>query len=238
MSRLKIESRLHALDWASIQMSLDSQGWAVIPKLIDWEEADRLASFYDEEARFRSRVIMSRHGFGRGEYKYFAYPLPEPVQSLRTAAYSRLAPIANQWHERLRNEVRFPDDHAAFLERCHQAGQSRPTPLLLSYGTDDYNCLHRDLYGEHVFPLQLVVLLDEPGVDFEGGEFVMTEQRPRMQSRAMVLPLTKGDAALFAVHTRPMKGARGDHQVKLNHGVSGIRRGSRRTLGIVFHDAS
>jgi hypothetical protein len=181
---------------------------------------------------------MARHGFGRGEYKYFSYPLPDLVQSLRTSAYRRLAPIANRWHERMGKAARFPDDHAAFLERCRQAGQSRPTPLLLAYGPDDYNCLHRDLYGEHVFPLQIAVLLDEPGEDFAGGEFVMTEQRPRMQTRAMVLPLRKGDAAVFAVNSRPVKGVRGDYQVKLSHGVSKLRSGQRRSMGVIFHDAA
>jgi len=181
---------------------------------------------------------MGRHGFGRGEYRYFAYPLPDFVQALRTSAYRRLAPIANRWHERMGKEARFPDDHGAFLDRCHRAGQQRPTPLLLEYGPDDYNCLHRDLYGEHVFPLQMAILLDEPGTDFDGGEFVMTEQRPRMQTRPMVLPLRKGDAAIFAVNSRPVAGTRGDYQVKLNHGVSRIRSGRRHTLGIIFHDAA
>jgi hypothetical protein len=180
---------------------------------------------------------MGRHGFGRGEYKYFSYPLPPLIQALRTAVYPHLAPIANQWHERMGKEVRFPHDHTAFLERCHQAGQIRPTPLLLEYAPEDYNCLHRDLYGEHVFPIQIAILLDQPGEDFEGGEFVMTEQRPRMQTRAMVLPLRKGDAAIFAVNSRPMKGVRGDYQVKLNHGVSKLYSGKRHTVGVIFHDA-
>jgi hypothetical protein len=180
---------------------------------------------------------MARHGFGRGEYKYFSYPLPPLIQVLRTAAYPHLAPIANQWHERMGIDVRFPDNHAAFLERCHQAGQVLPTPLLLEYRPEDYNCLHRDLYGEHVFPMQIAILLDQPGEDFVGGEVVMTEQRPRMQTRAMVLPLKKGDGAIFAVNSRPMKGVRGDYQVKLNHGVSKLYSGKRHTVGVIFHDA-
>jgi hypothetical protein len=181
---------------------------------------------------------MARHGFGRGEYKYFSYPLPPPIQELRTAAYAHLAPIANRWHERMGKETRFPKDHAAFLKRCHDGGQRRPTPLLLEYAPDDYNCLHRDLYGEHVFPIQIAILLDQPGRDFVGGEFVMTEQRPRMQTRAMVLPLNKGDAAVFAVHSRPVKGARADYQVKLSHGVSKLYAGKRHTAGVIFHDAA
>lgn len=209
-----------------------------MPRLLSPAEADQVAGLYAQDAGFRSRVVMARHGFGRGEYKYFSYPLPGLIQSLRTSAYQRLAPIANRWHERMGKEDRFPGEHAAFLERCHQAGQLRPTPLLLEYGPGDYNCLHRDLYGEHVFPLQIAILLDEPGEDFTGGEFVMTEQRPRMQTRPMVLPLRKGDAAVFAVNSRPMKGVRGDYQVKLNHGVSQLLSGTRHTLGVIFHDAA
>lgn len=232
-----IDSRVDNIDWAKLRADLDVQGWAVAPHLLTHMEADSIAGLYNQQQGFRSQVIMSRHGFGRGEYKYFSYPLPPLIQALRTAAYPRLAPIANQWHERMRNEVRFPEDHAAFLERCHRAGQVRPTPLLLEYGPDDYNCLHRDLYGEHVFPIQIAILLDQPGEDFIGGEFVMTEQRPRMQTRAMVLPLRKGDAAIFAVNSRPMRGVRGDYQVKLNHGVSKLYAGKRHTLGVIFHDA-
>jgi hypothetical protein len=232
-----IESRVDNIDWPKVRADLDAQGWAVAPQLLTHAEADSITGLYDQGQGFRSQVIMSRHGFGRGEYKYFRYPLPPLIQALRTAAYPHLAPIANRWHARMRNEVRFPEDHAAFLERCHRAGQVRPTPLLLEYGPEDYNCLHRDLYGEHVFPIQIAILLDQPGEDFTGGEFVMTEQRPRMQTRAMVLPLRKGDAAIFAVNSRPMKGVRGDYQVKLNHGVSKLYTGKRHTLGVIFHDA-
>ncbi len=181
---------------------------------------------------------MARHGYGRGEYKYFAYPLPALVEGLRTTLYPRLAPIANRWHEAMGIDVRFPPDHAAFIERCHAAGQTRPTPLLLQYGKNDYNCLHQDLYGEHVFPLQVAILLKEPGQDFEGGEFVLTEQRPRMQSRAEVVPLRKGDAVVFAVNSRPVRGTRGSYRVNLRHGVSTLRAGHRHTLGIIFHDAA
>jgi uncharacterized protein len=235
--RSEIERRVDAIDWPSTSAALDAQGWAILPSLLSHAEADSIAGLYGQEAGFRSRVVMASHGFGRGEYKYFSYPLPSLVQSLRTATYPHLAPIANRWQARMGKEVCFPDDHAAFLERCHQAGQVRPTPLLLEYGPDDYNCLHRDLYGEHVFPLQIAILLDQPGEDFTGGEFVMTEQRPRMQTRPMVLPLRKGDAAVFAVAGRPMKGVRGDYQVKLNHGVSKVQTGKRRTVGVIFHDA-
>jgi hypothetical protein len=233
-----IEARLDRLDWARVHADLDAQGWALAPSLLTHAEADAISGLYRRPEGFRSHVVMARHGFGRGEYKYFSYPLPPLIQSLRSAAYARLAPIANRWGERLGQAVRFPAEHAAFLERCHAAGQVRPTPLLLEYGPEDYNCLHRDLYGEQVFPIQIAILLDQPGEDFEGGEFVMTEQRPRMQTRPMVLPLSKGDAAIFAVNGRPMKGMRGDYQVKLNHGVSKLRSGRRRTVGVIFHDAA
>jgi hypothetical protein len=233
-----IETRIERADWAQIQADLDAQGWAISPGLLTHAEANDIAGLYRHADGFRSEVVMVRHGFGRGRYKYFSYPLPPLVQALRTAVYPRLAPLANAWSERLRQEVRFPAEHAAFLDRCHTAGQTRPTPLLLEYGPDDYNCLHRDLYGEHVFPLQMAILLEEPALDFDGGEFVMTEQRPRVQTRAMVLPLRKGDAAIFAVNGRPVRGVRGDYQVKLNHGVSRLRRGQRHTLGVIFHDAA
>jgi hypothetical protein len=233
-----IDGRVDAIDWVKVHADLDAQGWAIAPRLLTHTEADFVSGLYGHEQGFRSHVIMSRHGFGRGEYKYFSYPLPPLIQSLRTAAYSRLAPIANQWCERMGQPTRFPADHAAFLERCHRAGQLRPTPLLLEYAPEDYNCLHRDLYGEHVFPIQIAILLDQPGEDFAGGEFVMTEQRPRMQTRPMVLPLKKGDAAVFAVNSRPMKGVRGDYKVKLNHGVSKLYSGKRHTVGLIFHDAA
>jgi hypothetical protein len=232
-----VAARLDRLDWAQVHADLDAQGWAIARCLLTQAEADATADLYQRADGFRSQVIMARHGFGRGEYKYFSYPLPPLIQALRTAAYPHLAPIANRWCERLGQATRFPGEHAAFLERCHAAGQVRPTPLLLQYGPGDYNCLHRDLYGEHVFPIQIAILLDQPGADFEGGEFVMTEQRPRMQTRPMVLPLGKGDAAVFAVNSRPMKGSRGDYQVKLSHGVSKLRAGRRRTVGVIFHDA-
>jgi uncharacterized protein len=233
-----IEGRVKAVDWARTHADLDAQGWAIVPNLLTSAEADHIAGLYNQEHVFRSQVIMARHGFGRGEYKYFSYALPPLIEALRTAAWPHLAPIADEWQERMGNDVRFPRDHAAFLKRCHQAGQTRPTPLLLKYGPDDYNCLHRDLYGEHVFPLQIAILLDQPGEDFTGGEFVMTEQRPRMQTRPMVLPLAKGDAAIFAVNSRPVRGTRGDYQVKLSHGVSKLRSGRRHTLGVIFHDAA
>jgi uncharacterized protein len=232
-----IQARVDDVNWTKVHADLDAQGWAVVAKLLTHAEADAIAGLYHREQGFRSQVIMARHGFGRGEYKYFSYPLPSLIQTLRTAAYPHLAPTANQWHERMGKDVRFPHDHAEFLSRCHLAGQTRPTPLLLQYAPEGYNCLHRDLYGEHVFPIQIAILLDQPGKDFVGGEFVMTEQRPRMQTRAMVLPLTKGDAAIFAVNSRPMKGVRGDYQVKLNHGVSKIYSGKRHTVGVIFHDA-
>jgi hypothetical protein len=233
-----MEGRLDQVDWARVHADLDAQGWAIAPSLLTCAEAEAISGLYPRAEGFRSQVIMARHGFGRGQYKYFSYPLPPLIQALRTAAYPRLAPIANRWTERLGQATRFPPEHAAFLERCHAAGQTRPTPLLLAYGPEDYNCLHRDLYGEHVFPIQIAILLDEPGADFEGGELVMTEQRPRMQTRPMVLPLRKGDAAIFAVNSRPMKGVRGDYQVKLSHGVSKLRSGKRHTIGIIFHDAA
>jgi len=212
-------------------------GWARLPALLAGAQCDSLAALYTRDASFRSRVVMARHGFGRGEYRYFNYPLPPLVAGLRQAFYAPLAGIANRWHARLGIEARFPSEHAAFIERCRAAGQTRPTPLLPQYGAGDYNCLHQDLYGEQVFPLQIAVLLSSPEDDFDGGEFVITEQRPRMQSRVDVVPLTRGDAVIFAVNLRPVAGARGDYRVKLRHGVSRVRAGHRHTLGVIFHDA-
>lgn len=229
---------LQAVDWAGAERALDAQGHAIVERLLAPAECDALAALYADDALFRSRVVMARHGFGRGEYKYLAYPLPARVTALREALYARLAPIANRWQEAMGLDVRFPAAHADFIARCHAAGQVRPTPLLLKYVPDDYNCLHQDLYGEHVFPLQVVFLLSEPGRDFTGGEFVMTEQRPRMQSRPMVLPLQQGDAAVIAVRHRPVHGTRGTYRVNLRHGVSRVRSGQRYTAGIVFHDAA
>jgi hypothetical protein len=233
----EIAARLDALDWTAALRDLDAHGCAVLKALLPAEACDALTALYGDDSRFRSRVVLARHGFGRGEYKYFSYPLPDLVAILRAALYPRLRDVANRWNEAMGLEVRYPDHHAAFIERCHDAGQSRPTPLLLRYGAGDYNCLHQDLYGEHIFPLQVAVLLSEPGGDFSGGEFVLTEQRPRMQSRAEVVPLAKGDAVAFAVHVRPVQGTRGFYRVNLRHGVSRIRSGHRHTLGVIFHDA-
>ena len=233
-----VDGRVAAIDWAQVADDLDAQGATVVTRLLSADECAALASLYAHDERFRSRVVMARHGYGRGEYKYFAYPLPEVVANLRSALYERLAPIANRWHETMGSEVRFPPRHADFLARCHAGGQKRPTPLLLRYAAGDYNCLHQDLYGEHVFPLQLTILLSQPGRDFDGGEFVMTEQRPRMQSRPQVVPLRQGDGVLFAVNQRPVRGSRGIYRVAMRHGVSRIREGERRTAGIIFHDAA
>ena len=230
-------AKLQTLDWERVSQDLDAQGSTVIEAIHSPEECEALAGLYSKEDIFRSRVVMERHGFGRGEYKYFSYPLPDLVAALRTAIYPHLVPIANRWNSAMGFNVRYPEKHADFIERCHRAGQMKPTPLLLQYGVEDYNCLHQDLYGEHVFPLQLTVLLSKPDKDFGGGEFVMTEQRPRMQSRPMVVPLRQGDGAVFAVHHRPVQGARGAYRVNLRHGVSRIRWGHRHTLGIIFHDA-
>jgi hypothetical protein len=234
----EMAERIAAYDWNAIRQSLDARGWAGLPALLSHDECETIAALYGPTNLFRSHVVMARHGFGKGEYRYFSYTLPDIVQTLREAFYPRLVPVANRWHERMNIETRFPDTHPAFLERCHAAGQTRPTPLLLQYGPGDYNCLHQDLYGEHVFPLQVAVLLSQPGVAFEGGEFVITEQRPRMQTRVEVVPLTKGDAVVFAVSSRPLHGTRGDYRVALRHGVSEIRAGRRHTLGIIFHDAA
>ena len=233
-----IETRVKAMDWTRASGELDARGCARIEGLLAPEECAALVALYAREDVFRSRVVMAQHGFGRGEYKYFSYPLPDPVAQLRGALYGALAPIANRWHTALGSDVRFPERHAEFVARCHAAGQVRPTPLLLQYGTDDYNCLHQDLYGEHVFPIQVAILLSEPQRDFTGGEFVLTEQRPRMQSRAEVVPLRQGDAVAFAVHHRPVQGTRGVYRVSLRHGVSRLRSGHRHTLGVIFHDAS
>lgn len=226
------------VDWQRVTESLDARGSATIAGLLTGAECEELAARYDEEGLFRSRVGLARHGFGRGEYKYFGYPLPAPVDTLRTSLYPHLAPLANRWSVAMRSEVRFPPQHAEFLRRCHAAGQTRPTPLLLRYDADDYNCLHQDLYGEHVFPLQLTILLSQPGRDFSGGEFVLTEQRPRMQSRPEVVPLRQGDAVVFAVHHRPVQGGHGVYRVNMRHGVSRVRIGRRHTLGVIFHDAA
>ena len=233
-----IEHRLDAVDWPCLAAELDAQGAATIEGLITPAECQALASLYAQDALFRSTVVMARHGFGRGEYRYFGYPLPEPIGALREAFYERLAPLAKRWHAALGLPALFPGRHAEFIARCHAAGQRRPTPLLLKYGAGDYNCLHQDLYGEQVFPLQVVLMLSRPGHDFAGGEFVMTEQRPRRQSRAMVLPLSQGDAAVIAVCHRPVPGTRGVYRVKLRHGVSLVRSGQRHTAGIIFHDAA
>ena len=237
-SRPGMSATLEAVDWLRVAEDLDGQGWSVLPALLNPAECHATAGLYNRNAVFRSHVVMARHGFGQGEYRYFSYPLPPLVESLRAALYPRLADIANRWHERLGIAVRFPGTQAEFLDRCHAAGQARPTPLLLRYDPGDDNCLHQDLYGEHVFPWQVAVLLSEPGADFEGGEFVLTEQRPRMQSRAAVVPLAKGDAVVFAVNHRPQRGARGDYRVTMRHGVSAVRSGRRHTLGIIFHDAA
>ena len=225
--------KLASLDWGRIETDLDAYGCAAMGEVLGAADCRELAASYAENEPFRSRVVMARHGFGRGEYKYFSYPLPRLVAELRAELYPRLARIASRWEG-----APFPEGHAAYLERCHRAGQTKPTPLLLEYGPGDYNCLHQDLYGEHVFPLQAAFLLSEPGRDFEGGEFVITEQRPRMQSRAEVVPLGQGEGVVFAVHHRPVQGTRGTYRVNLRHGVSRIRSGRRHTLGIIFHDAA
>jgi uncharacterized protein len=230
-------TRVKTIDWERVSKDLDAQGSAAIEGLLSPDECQALAGLYPKDEILRSRVVMARHGFGRGEYKYFSYPLPDLIAGLRTAIYPHLVPIANRWNNAMGIDVRYPEKHADFIERCHQAGQVRPTPLLLQYGADDYNCLHQDLYGEHVFPLQLTILLSKPDKDFAGGEFVMTEQRPRMQSRPIVVPLRQGDGVVFAVHNRPVQGTRGAYRVNLRHGVSRIRSGHRHTVGIIFHDA-
>jgi hypothetical protein len=236
-TRRPVAERVARLDWPQIASELDDRGNAVIERLLDAADCQQLAALYDAPGVHRSRVVMERHGYGQGEYRYFAYPLPALVEALRTAFYRELAPIANRWNEMVDSATRYPPEHAQYLARCHAAGQRQPTPLLLRYATGDYNRLHQDLYGEHLFPLQVTILLSRPGRDFTGGEFVLTEQRPRMQSRAEVVPLALGDAVVFAVNHRPVHGARGLHRVRTRHGVSRLRSGERHTLGVIFHDA-
>ena len=235
--RSDIAGRIDAIDWTEASRDLDAHGCAVLKGLLSGEQCRTLAALYRDDNQFRSRIVMGRHGFGRGEYKYFSYPLPDLIAEMRPVLYRRLRDIANRWNEAMGIDIRYPEKHEAFLKRCHAAGQTRPTPLLLQYEADDYNCLHQDLYGEHVFPLQVAILLSEPGRDFTGGEFVLTEQRPRMQSRPEVVPLGQGDAVAFAVHFRPVQGTRGTYRVNLRHGVSRVRSGHRHTLGVIFHDA-
>ncbi|AXQ30246.1 proline hydroxylase [Solimonas sp. K1W22B-7] len=238
MQQAQWQQRIEAQDWPRITRELDAQGWSLLPALLESEECSALTWMYDEASRFRSRVVMARHGYGQGEYQYFGYPLPPAVEGLRQALYPQLAPLANRWNGIMGLAPRYPESLDEFLERCHAAGQQRPTPLLLRYRAGDYNCLHQDLYGEQVFPLQAAVLLSQPQRDFEGGEFVLTEQRPRRQSRVEVVPLAQGDAVIFAVHHRPASGSRGAYRVNLRHGVSRLRSGHRHTLGVIFHDAS
>jgi hypothetical protein len=232
-----MDDRIESAHWAAIAKALDTQGWAVLPALLAPEECTATAGLW-HKASFRSHVVMARHGFGRGEYRYFGYPLPGPVAALRTALYPPLAEVANRWSERLNAETRFPARHDDYLARCRAAGQAKPTPLLLRYGPGDYNCLHQDVYGAHLFPLQAAILLSRPGEDFDGGEFLLTEQRPRMQSRGTVVPLRQGDAVVFAVRERPVMGTRGWYRVSMRHGVSTVRSGERFTLGLIFHDAA
>jgi hypothetical protein len=236
-SAVDIDMRVSAYDWTATGKHLDAHGWAAFPRLLGRDEATSIADLYADDSRFRNRVVMAKHGYGRGEYKYFSYPLPATVTDLRTALYQRLAPIGNRWNESMGTDVRYPETHAEFVKRCHDAGQTRPTPLLLQYGEGDFNALHQDVYGEHVFPLQVMVLLSEPNRDFTGGEFVLTEQRPRMQSRAEVVPVGQGDGLVWAVRHRPVRGTRGIYRVNMRHGVSRLRSGRRHTLGVIFHDA-
>jgi hypothetical protein len=232
-----IDTRVQGYDWAGIAEHLDAHGWAPFPKLLTASETGAITALYGDDSMFRSHVVMARHGFGRGEYKYFKYPLPRTIAELRAALYPRLVPMANRWNGAMGIDVEFPDAHADFIERCHEAGQTRPTPLLLQYGEGDFNALHQDVYGEHLFPLQAMVLLSQPGDDFTGGEFVLTEQRPRMQSRAEVVPLARGDGMVWAVRHRPVRGTRGTYRVNMRHGVSRLRSGHRHTVGVIFHDA-
>lgn len=232
-----IGGALEALNWGRIESELNERGYATTGRLIDAEQCRELAAMYPQDDVFRSQVVMARHGFGRGEYKYFRYPLPDVVRELRTNFYPRLAGVANEWERLLGREGNYPAVHSDYIERCHKAGQLRPTPLLLKYRADDYNCLHQDLYGDLSFPLQVAFLLSEPEKDFTGGEFVLVEQRPRMQSRAEVVLLRQGQGVIFAVNQRPMKGSRGYYRVAMRHGVSRLRSGERYTLGVIFHDA-
>lgn len=233
-----IDAKIASYDWQTITNSLNTTGWAILPGALQSWECNLISGLYNMDEGFRSRVIMARHGFGKGEYKYYSYPLPSLISRMRTAIYPHLVPVANRWNELMKIDVRYPQEHNKFIETCHAAGQVRPTPLLLKYGPDDYNCLHQDLYGEHVFPMQVVFLLSEPNKDFTGGELILTEQRPRMQTRAEVLPLKKGDAAIFSVHHRPHQGTKGYYRVNMRHGVSRVREGNRYTTGIIFHDAT
>ena len=229
---------LDSYDWSAINQDLDKQGYAILENLLRAEDCQTIAAFYDSDSLFRSRIIMAKHGFGRGEYQYFNYPLPDIVSILRTALYAKLLETANRWQANMSLNVRFSEKYGDFINQCHQVGQCKPTPLLVKYGADDYNCLHQDLYGEQFFPLQVAILLSQPEKDFTGGELVLTEQRPRMQSRVETVPLKQGDAVIFAVHQRPVKGKRGYYRVNMRHGVSRIRSGLRLVLGIIFHDAS
>ena len=235
---MSIPTRISGLDWSLLTDEVERQGWATTGPLLSRDECAALAASYDDDALYRSRVVMARHGFGQGEYRYFSYPLPPLVQHLRSALYDRLVPLANRWRGALGIEDAFPATHADYLEACHAAGQLRPTPLILRYGPGDYNCLHQDLYGELIFPLQAAFLLSRPGEDFTGGEFVLTEQRPRMQSRVQVVPLQAGEAVIFAVNHRPVQGSRSTYRVTMRHGVSPLREGRRHTLGIILHDAA
>lgn len=235
---MNMKERLDPIDWSRVGEDLGALGWAVLPALLTGDQCAQAAAMWDEDHRFRSRVVMARHGFGSGEYRYLAYPLPDLVSALRSGLYERLAPVANRWATALGSEATFPERHADYLQRCHAAGQTRPTPLILRYGPGDYNALHQDLYGAQVFPLQAAILLSRPGEDFEGGEFLLTEQKPRMQSRGTVVPLGQGDAVIFAVNHRPVRGTRGWYRTAMRHGVSTVRAGERKTLGIILHDAA
>ena len=231
------KTRVAKYDWTKLSEELNSHGCSVIDRLLSPKECRQIAGLYSEKDHFRSHIDMARHGYGKGEYRYFKYPLPKLLSELRTTLYPRLAEIANAWNERMSVDLRYPDRHGDFLKQCHGAGQKRPTPLLLQYVPGDFNCLHQDLYGELAFPLQVAILLSEPGKDFTGGEFVLTEQRPRMQSRVEVVSLRQGDAVAFAVHNRPVRGMKNEYRVNLRHGVSRVHTGMRHTVGIIFHDA-